>query len=101
RRTIALLALTLGVFLVTLNVTVVVVALPDIAADLGAASAPTAWITDAYNWVGASLLLTAGFLADRFGRRRMLLLGYALFTAGGVAGAIGPQHSACRSLPPR
>jgi EmrB/QacA subfamily drug resistance transporter len=93
RRTIALLALTLGVFLVTLNVTVVVVALPDIAADLQAAPDTTAWIIDAYNLVGASLLLTAGFLADRFGRRRMLLTGYALFSGGALLCALAPSIS--------
>ena len=37
---------------------------------------------DAYNLVGASLLLSAGFLADRFGRKRMLCTGYALFAIG-------------------
>ena len=93
RRTIALLALTLGVFLVTLNVTVVVVALPDIAADLHAGPDTTAWIIDAYNLVGASLLLTAGFLADRFGRRRMLVTGYALFTGGALLCALAPNVS--------
>src|SRR5689334_16627201 len=93
RRTIALLALTLGVFLVTLNVTVVVVALPDIANDLQAAPDATAWIIDAYNLVGASLLLTAGFLADRFGRRRMLLTGYALFSGGALLCALAPTIS--------
>ena len=91
RRTIALLALTLGVFLVTLNVTVVVVALPDIAADLNAGPDTTAWIIDAYNLVGASLLLTAGFLADRFGRRRILVTGYALFTGGALLCALAPN----------
>lgn len=90
RRTIALLALTLGVFLVTLNVTVVIVALPAIAAEFGAGADTAAWIIDAYNLVGASLLLTAGFLADRFGRRRMLLLGYALFAGGALLCAFAP-----------
>ena len=78
RRSLALFALTLGVFLVTLNVTVVVVALPSLQADLHIRTDEAAWVIDAYNLVGASLLLCAGFLADRFGRKRMLCTGYAL-----------------------
>ena len=85
RRSLALFALTLGVFLVTLNVTVVVVALPSITADLQIGTDEAAWVIDAYNLVGASLLLSAGFLADRFGRKRLLCLGYTLFSLGAVA----------------
>lgn len=90
-RSIALFALTLGVFLVTLNVTVVIVALPSLQADLNIPSDQAAWVIDAYNLVGASLLLTAGFLADRFGRKRMLCTGYALFTIGAFACALAPN----------
>ncbi len=90
-RLVALLALTLGVFLVTLNVTVVVVALPAIQADLHVGSDQATWIIDAYNLVGASLLLSAGFLADRFGRKRMLCTGYALFAGGALLCAIAPS----------
>ena len=66
---ITLLALTMGVFLVTLNVTVVTVALPDIQRSLHARPDELEWVIDAYNLVGASLLLSAGFFADRFGRQ--------------------------------
>jgi EmrB/QacA subfamily drug resistance transporter len=90
-RSIALLALTLGVFLVTLNVTVVVVALPSLQSDLGIRSDEAAWVIDAYNLVGASLLLSAGFLADRFGRKRMLCTGYALFSLGALACTLAPD----------
>jgi EmrB/QacA subfamily drug resistance transporter len=89
-RSLALFALTLGVFLVTLNVTVVIVALPSIQSDLGIGTDEAAWVIDAYNLVGASLLLSAGFLADRFGRKRMLCTGYALFTIGAFACALAP-----------
>jgi EmrB/QacA subfamily drug resistance transporter len=85
RRSLALFALTLGVFLVTLNVTVVVVALPSLQADLQIRPDESAWVIDAYNLVGASLLLSAGFFADRFGRRRLLCIGYALFAIGALA----------------
>src|SRR3954468_7019945 len=94
RRSLALFALTLGVFLVTLNVTVVVVALPSLAADLQIGTDEAAWVIDAYNLVGASLLLSAGFLADRFGRKRVLCLGYALFSLGAVACSLAPSGGA-------
>ena len=90
-RYVALFALTLGVFLVTLNVTVVVVALPAIQSDLQIPSDQAAWIIDAYNLVGASLLLSAGFLADRFGRKRMLCTGYVLFATGALLCSIAPS----------
>ena len=90
-RYVALAALTLGVFLVTLNVTVVVVALPALQADLQIRSDEATWVIDAYNLVGASLLLSAGFLADRFGRKRLLCTGYVLFAAGALLCAIAPS----------
>jgi EmrB/QacA subfamily drug resistance transporter len=89
-RNVALFALTLGVFLVTLNVTVVVVALPSLQADLRIRSDEATWIIDAYNLVGASLLLSAGFLADRFGRKRMLCTGYVLFAGGALLCSLAP-----------
>jgi EmrB/QacA subfamily drug resistance transporter len=90
-RSLALFALTLGVFLVTLNVTVVIVALPSLQADLHIGTDEAAWVIDAYNLVGASLLLCAGFLADRFGRKRMLCTGYALFAIGAILCALAPS----------
>lgn len=86
----ALFALTLSVFLVTLNITVVVVALPAIRADLDASRDAAAWVVDVYNLVGASFLLSLGFLGDRFGRRRVLRAGYVLFVAGAVGAALAP-----------
>jgi EmrB/QacA subfamily drug resistance transporter len=90
-RSLALFALTLGVFLVTLNVTVVIVALPSLQADLGIRTDEAAWVIDAYNLVGASLLLCAGFLADRYGRKRLLCTGYALFALGAALCAVAPS----------
>jgi EmrB/QacA subfamily drug resistance transporter len=92
-RYVALFALTLGVFLVTLNVTVVVVALPALQSDLHIRSDEATWIIDAYNLVGASLLLSAGFLADRFGRKRMLCTGYVLFATGALLCSVAPSGS--------
>ena len=54
---------------------------------------------DAYNLVGASLLLSAGFLADRFGRKRMLCTGYALFAIGAFACALAPSGGVADRVP--
>lgn len=88
---ITLLALTMGVFLVTLNVTVVTVTLPDIQRSLHARPDELEWVVDAYNLVGASLLLSAGFFADRFGRKRALCTGYSVFAAGALLCALAPS----------
>ena len=90
RRGLALFALTLGVFLVTINVTLVIVALPDIQADLGGARSQTAWVVDAYTLVGASLLLSAGSIADRFGRKRVLVTGYVILAGAAALCAVAP-----------
>jgi EmrB/QacA subfamily drug resistance transporter len=90
-RTLALLALTLGVFFVTINVTIVVVALPSLEVDLDASRSEAAWVIDAYNLVGASLLLSAGYFADRFGRKRALCVGYVLFIVGAALCAVAPS----------
>ena len=88
---VTLLALTMGVFLVTLNVTVVTVTLPDVQRSLHAAPDELEWVIDAYNLVGASLLLSAGYLADRFGRKRALCTGYAVFSSGALLCAVAPS----------
>jgi EmrB/QacA subfamily drug resistance transporter len=88
---VTLLALTMGVFLVTLNVTVVTVALPDVQRSLNARPDELEWVIDAYNLVGASLLLSAGFFADRFGRKRALCTGYAVFSGGALLCALAPS----------
>ncbi|MFJ3498660.1 MFS transporter [Streptomyces sp. NPDC086091] len=61
------------------------VALPDIARETHASQTQLSWIIDAYSLVFASLLLLAGTLGDRFGRRRALLGGLAVFGAGSLA----------------
>jgi len=88
---VTLLALTMGVFLVTLNVTVVTVALPDVQRSLNARPDELEWVIDAYNLVGASLLLSAGFFADRFGRKRALCTGYSVFAGGALLCALAPS----------
>lgn len=67
-----------GMFLVLLDVTVVNVALPSIASGLGADSAATPWVVDAYAVAIACLLLAGGTVGDRIGHRRVVLAGFAL-----------------------
>src|SRR5690606_2849223 len=65
-------------------------ALPQIALDLGPTSAEQLWIIDAYPLVLAALLVTMGMLGDRFGRRRMLLVGATGFALVSVLAAFAP-----------
>lgn len=83
-----LLAASLGTALLLLDVTVVYVALPAIAADLRASFAEIQWVVDAYTVVLAATLLGAGVLADRWGRRRVFSAGVAIFGGGSVLCAV-------------
>jgi MFS family permease len=75
----------LSLLMVGLDATAVNVALPGIGRDLGAGVAGLQWTIDAYTLVVAALLLPAGSLADRLGRRRTLLAGLGLFSAASLA----------------
>ncbi|TYK43950.1 MFS transporter [Actinomadura decatromicini] len=79
--------LVLANLLVAMDVSVLYLAVPFITADLEPSSAQQLWILDVYGFLLAGLLITMGVLGDRFGRRRMLLLGAALFGAASVAAA--------------
>ena len=90
---------TLGVMCLSLMVigvdnTILNVALPTLVRDLHATTSQLQWIVDAYTLVFAGLLLSAGSLGDRFGRRRGLSIGLAIFGAGSVASALvhSPNH---------
>lgn len=69
----------LGTFLVILDVTITAVALPSIERDLKASFAELQWIVNAYNIAYTSVLMAVGALADRFGRRRVFVIGLFLF----------------------
>ncbi|WP_396668170.1 MFS transporter [Microbacterium sp. R86528] len=86
----ALVVLMLPVLLVSVDNTVLSFALPAIALDLEPSSAQQLWIIDAYPLVLAGLLVTMGSLGDRFGRRRMLLIGASGFAAVSVLAALAP-----------
>jgi EmrB/QacA subfamily drug resistance transporter len=83
-----------ALFMVVLDNLVVSVALPTIHRDLGASIQSLEWTVNAYVLSYAVLLLTGAALGDRFGRRRMFLLGMALFTAASAAAALAPSTGA-------
>jgi EmrB/QacA subfamily drug resistance transporter len=87
---LALVALLLGVSLIVLEGSIVNVLIPTIVEDLSIGRTDVLWITSIYSLVFASLLITFGVLADRFGRRRMFMLGTVIFIAFNLmAGAAG------------
>src|SRR6478609_8826198 len=75
RRLLILATVCLAAFAINLDTTIVNVALPDLGRQLGATTRDLQWIVDAYNLSFAALVLTAGSLGDRFGRRPALMLG--------------------------
>ena len=79
-----LVAVSLGTFMLLLDVTIVNVALPDIQKSLHSSFSDLQWVVDAYALTLASLLLTAGSLADLFGRRLLFTVGLILFTIGSL-----------------
>src|ERR687888_556166 len=76
----SLLAVCLATFMLLLDITVVNVALPDIQKDLDADLTGLQWVVDAYTLLRSALTLTMGTLADRFGRRRLFVIGVGIFT---------------------
>lgn len=80
-----LFALTFGLLAVGLDMTVLNVALPTLAMDMQASTSQLQWILDSYNLVLAAMLLPAGMLGDRFGRKKLLLLALVLFGAASAA----------------
>jgi hypothetical protein len=88
RRWIGLVFISLAVALIIVDSTIVNVAVPAIVEDLGISSTQVQWVQEAYTLVFASMLLLFGSLADRFGRRRILLTGVVLFAGASVAAGL-------------
>ncbi|GAA3846313.1 hypothetical protein GCM10022403_092590 [Streptomyces coacervatus] len=81
----------LSVLLVSLDTTVLNVALPAVQRDLGSSVSGLQWTLDAYTIVLASLLTAAGSTADRIGRRRVFQLGLVLFTGASALCSLAPS----------
>src|SRR5919199_838792 len=80
-----------AVFMVTLDNLVVTTAIPVLREDLHASLSGLQWTVNAYTLTFAVLLLTGAALGDRFGRRRLLAIGIAIFTAASAAAALAPS----------
>ncbi|MFI7049606.1 MFS transporter [Streptosporangium sandarakinum] len=87
RAWLGLALLTLPTLLVAIDATALLLALPQLSADLGATGVQQLWISDGYGFMVAGLVITMGTLGDRIGRRRLLLIGAAAFAVLSVAAA--------------
>src|SRR4051794_30485907 len=83
-------AASIATFMLLLDITVVNTALPSIRKDLGGSFADLQWVVDAYTLALASVVLMAGSLADRIGRRRTFVAGLGIFSVASAAIAISP-----------
>lgn len=88
-----LVVLVLALLVTSIDHTIINVALPRLVDDLSASGAQLQWIVASYTIVFAGLLLTAGSLGDRFGRRRALIAGLATFLAGSVGAALATSST--------
>jgi DHA2 family methylenomycin A resistance protein-like MFS transporter len=84
-------AASFGFGIIQLDVTIVNVALPTIAQELGTSVAGLQWVVDAYALVFAALLLTGGYIGDRWGAKRTYLGGIALFAFASLACGLSPD----------
>ncbi|UJH69658.1 MFS transporter [Ornithinimicrobium sp. INDO-MA30-4] len=86
-----LIAVCTGLFVLLLDVTIVNVALPDIQRDLDASLSDLQWVIDSYALVLAALVLTAGSLADLYGRKRVFAIGVGMFGLASLACGSAPN----------
>ncbi|MGJ3508044.1 MFS transporter [Enemella sp. A6] len=93
KRWLALVVLAVSLGLIVLDGTIVGVALPVIIADLKMSLTGAEWVNSLYSVVFAALLMTAGRLGDRFGRRKMLMIGMGIFVVGSLLAAISSGTS--------
>ena len=91
-RWVGLVFISIAVSLIIVDSTIVNVAIPAIVDDLGITSTEVQWVQEAYTLVFAALLLVFGSLADRFGRRRVMLIGVVVFAASSVLAAVSYTH---------
>jgi EmrB/QacA subfamily drug resistance transporter len=86
-----LIAVSVATFMLLLDITVVNVALPQIRDDLGGSFSDLQWVVDAYALTLAALVLTAGSLADRLGRRRLFVWGLGIFSTASLLCGLAPD----------
>ena len=91
RKWITLAAVSFGLFMIMLDNTVVNVALPTMQKDLHVSISQLEWVVIAYALTFASLLITGGKLADLYGRRRIFVVGLAIFTLSSLACGLAPS----------
>lgn len=91
RRMLVLAICCMSLLIVSLDTTALNVALPAMQRDLDATTSGLQWTIDAYTLVLASLLMLAGSTADRIGRKRVFMVGLAVFTAGSVLCSLAPN----------
>jgi EmrB/QacA subfamily drug resistance transporter len=91
RKWLPLAAICAGTFMLLVDITIVNVALPDMARGLHATFSSLQWVIDLYALVLGALVLTVGSVADRVGRRRIYLLGLTLFAAASLACGLAPS----------
>jgi EmrB/QacA subfamily drug resistance transporter len=84
-------AVSLGMFMALLDITIVNIAVPAIISDLGTTVTKVSWVLNAYNLTLAVLFLSMGVLADRWGQRRLFLFGLATFTAFSLLCGLAPN----------
>src|SRR4051794_21141538 len=87
REWIGLLVLALPTLLMSIDLSVLYLALPALSADLHASASQQLWAMDIYGFMLAGFLVTMGTLGDRIGRRKLLLIGAAAFTVASVLAA--------------
>jgi EmrB/QacA subfamily drug resistance transporter len=85
---VILVSLLLAAFVITLDTTIVNVALPTLVRELHASDTQLQWVVDAFSLLFAASVLAAGSLSDRFGRKGMLLAGLAVFGLASLAGGL-------------
>jgi MFS family permease len=86
-----LIAVSVATFMLLLDITVVNTALPSIEDDLGASFTDLQWVVDAYALTLAAVVLSAGSLADRLGRRRVFAIGLGVFSLASLLAALAPD----------
>ncbi len=91
RKTIILVSCCLSLLIVSMDATIVNVAIPAIRTDLHASPSQLQWVVDVYTLLLASLLILAGATGDRFGRRRVFQIGLTVFAFGSLLCSLAPN----------